>query len=163
MMQTWTQSAPLPALPFVNVYLTLTGANSQVGLSASKVLNYWRSTGIDGYRITGWAQVKNFTSRSKVEEALLNGALFATVDMPNSDWELAGQHTTWSTYEAPAGVPVASIHALAMVGYNATGPIFVTWGARYQATWSWWAIWATGLATVKHTAPLAPNRLGANG
>ena len=158
MMQTWTLSAPLPAHPFVNAYLTLTGANSEEGLSAATVLNYWRSTGIDGYRITSWSPVKDYPSRKKVEEALLNGALFATVRMPNADWELAGQHTTWSTYEAPAGVPVASIHALAMVGYNSIGPIFVTWGARYQATWSWWAIWGTGLAAVRHTAPFAPSR-----
>jgi hypothetical protein len=98
MMQTWTLSAPLPALPFVNAYLTLTGANSEEGLSAATVLNYWRSTGIDGYRITSWSPVKDYTSRSKVEEALLNGALFATVKMPNADWELVAARVSSSVY-----------------------------------------------------------------
>jgi hypothetical protein len=153
MIQTWTLSAPLPAPPFIDAYLKLTDANPEAGVSVATVLNYWRTTGIDGYRITGWSRVTGYTSRNRVEEAMGNGALFATVDMPNADWELAGQHTTWSTNEAPAGVPVASVHALAMVGYDSTGPIFVTWGARYQATWSWWATWAIGLASVSHTAP----------
>ena len=28
-------------------------------------------------------------------------------------------------------------HCVPAVGYNATGPVFVTWGALQQATWEW--------------------------
>ena len=159
MMQTWTGSAPLPAPPFVNAYLALTGANSAAGLSTSQVLNYWRSSGIDGYRITNWSGVRNFTSRNTVEVVMRNGALFATVNMPTADLELGNQDTAiWSTERGTRW--------RTDLGQSRTGDgwlqlnrpdLYHVGVLCHQATWSWWSTWATGLSTVTHAAPFTPN------
>ena len=134
MMQTWARSGPLPTLPFVHAYLVLSGANSAAGLSTSQVLNYCQTRGIDGYRITSLSRVRNYKSRSKVEQAMRNGVLFATVNLPTADLELATQvSATWTTYKAPVGVPASGGHALAMIVYSSAGPVFVTWS---MSNWS---------------------------
>ena len=45
-----------------------------------------------------------------------------------------------------------------LVGYNATGPICVTWGALKQMTWEWWATYAE-----EAYALLSPDWLRATG
>ncbi len=155
-LQTWDAmnglaNSPLATQPFLDAYHTLVGGpgGPEVGLTAREVLNYWQRSGIDNYSISTWHAISAWRNPALIEAALArNGALYASVALPNTDTNFL---PIWTMAGAPYGTPVAGGHALAIVGYDARGPYFATWGGVQHATWQWWKTWGSGAFVVKPT------------
>jgi hypothetical protein len=159
LLQTWSHSGPLRSAPFLAAYHQLDGDSQTAGLTDVQVLNYWQDHGIDGYRIRSWRFLGPTSSRVALERAVdEDGALYAIIEIPIS-LPLTG---TWSLANSPVGTGVAGAHAAALVGYNRTGPVLVSWGRVQQVTWGWWRAWSLGVDAVERSSrPWKPNTVDA--
>jgi hypothetical protein len=93
------------------------------------VLNDWRQQGINGHKVEAFASVKP-TKVTEVKQALaLFGPLYCGLSFPNS----AMGQPTWQLTDDTS---IDGGHCVVMVGYNPLGPVFISWGALYQATWA---------------------------
>jgi hypothetical protein len=96
------------------------------------VLNDWKQQGINGHKVTAYASVDP-TNVTEVKQALaLFGPLYCGLSFPNS----AMNQSTW---ELTSDTSIDGGHCVVMIGYNATGPVFISWGALYQATWEFFS------------------------
>lgn len=163
LLQTWDAKSglangPLATQPFLDAYHTLVGGpgGPNIGLTAREVLNYWQHTGIDNNLISSWHLITAYRNPALIEAALAHsGALYASVALPNTDTNFL---PLWTMANSPYGTPVAGGHALAIVGYDARGPYFATWGGVQHATWQWWRTWGTGAYVVRPGShPWTPN------
>jgi hypothetical protein len=127
------------------------------GALCADVLRYWATTGMltpDGGpdTLTGAASVDPRDLDAVRRAVATFGNLYAGVALPLS----AQSEDVWSsTSDAPGSW---GGHCLPLVGYNAAGPICVTWGALKQMTWEWWATY-----TEEAYALLSPDWLRATG
>lgn len=64
------------------------------------------------------------------------GAVGVGVNLPNSAMQQFDIGQPWDVVANDGGIDGG--HAVALVGYDAVGPVFVTWGAVQRATWAWW-------------------------
>ena len=105
----------------IDEYLKLSGGQD-TGLVETNVLRAWHQGGLFGHKLAAFAPL-NVKHLKPIKQAVdLCGAVYTGVLVP-----------------APAQQQFAAGgHAVPAVGYNATGPIFVTWGRLQQATWQWW-------------------------
>jgi len=163
LLQTWdamngAANGPLATQPFLDAYHTLVGGpgGPDIGLTARQVLNFWQRRGIDNNLISSWRSVAAYRNPAAIEDAVArNGAIYASVALPSTDTSFLA---LWSMVEAPYGTPVAGGHALAIIGYDARGPYFATWGGVQHATWQWWKTWGTGAyVVIPGKAPWNPN------
>ena len=93
------------------------------------VLNAWKKQGINGHKITLYASV-NPANQTEVKQALaIFGPLYCGLSFPNS--AMGAQ-----TWELTSDTSIDGGHCVVMIGYNATGPVFISWGALYQANWA---------------------------
>jgi hypothetical protein len=155
-IQTWRGSGLLPTSGLLKVYQQL-AVGSNAGISPTAAVTYWQTHWIDRYRIAATSGPINYRSRRRVETTLAaNGALLATVLVPQADVDnyTVGLSVPWTvgavrpgnlrTIATPKGSPVAGEHAMAVVGYDSTGPYVVAWGFVDHVTWGWWETWVTG-------------------
>jgi hypothetical protein len=92
------------------------------------VLQAWKQQGIDGHTVNAYASVTP-TNIVEVQRALvLFGPLYCGLSFPNS----AIGAPTW---ELTSDTSIAGGHCVVLISYNATGPVFISWGGLYQATW----------------------------
>src|SRR6185312_14090042 len=100
------------------------------------VLAYWQRTGIAGHQIGAYASL-DVLSMDHVRCAVnLFGGVYIGAALPLS----AQSQTVWDVVDGPSGESgTLGGHAMAVVAYTPTGPVFVTWGALKIATWAWWA------------------------
>jgi len=102
------------------------------------VLQFWRSTGIDGHKIDAWAGLER-GSRAEVEDAIwLFGGAYVGLELPVS----AQRQIVWSvpSGSGDAGVPGSwGGHCVPIVGYDHRGLTCVTWGALKRMTWGFYA------------------------
>jgi hypothetical protein len=92
------------------------------------VLNAWKQQGINGHTVSVYAAV-NPTNTTEVKQAInLFGPLYCGLSFPNSAMGA-------STWELTSDTSIDGGHCVVMIGYNATGPVFISWGALYQASW----------------------------
>lgn len=158
LLQTWKHVGPLNSAPFLAAYHRLVGGagGANVGITESRVLNYWKRHGIDRYRIKSWRDLGRVSSRVALERAVSRyGALYADVAIPSTVPALG---TTWTLAASPRDTPLAGLHAADVVGYNRTGPVLVTWGSIQQVTWAWWGTWLIDVVAVQRsTQPWRPN------
>lgn len=149
LLQTWSHSGPLRSEPFIAVYYRLDGGSQTAGLTIGRVLNFWQHRGIDGYRIRSWRDLGSISSRVGIERAVTRyGALFVDIIIPSS-LPLTGE---WSLANSPPSTSAVAFHAAALVGYNRTGPVLVTWGRVQQVTWGWWRTWGVDVAAVERSS-----------
>jgi hypothetical protein len=146
-IQVWTGNAVngtpvvVPDATILSVYETLSGydpsaPSSDVGCVFVNVLAYWESNGIGGHKIEHFAAL-DVLNQSQVKEAFwLFGGGYLGIALPVS----AQTQTVW---DVPAGGVTGDGapgswggHAVAVVGYNATGPLVITWGSIKQMTWA---------------------------
>lgn len=119
--------------------------SSDAGAEMIDVLREMRNgTGMAGQRIGAYVQIDP-QSRTNVEAALnMLGGIYVGVDLPIS----AQEQTVWDV--APVGGYTPSYaplswggHAMAMLGYDRTHVVFVTWGAVKVATREWFSTYCT--------------------
>ncbi len=102
--------------------------NTDQGGILLDVLNDWKKQGINGHKVSVFASV-NPTNVTEVKQALyLFGPLYCGLSFPNS----AMDQPTW---ELTSDKSIDGGHCVVMIGYNTKGPVFISWGALYQASW----------------------------
>jgi hypothetical protein len=94
-------------------------------------LNYFRKAGIGGHKLGAYAKVQP-TARQHMQASAW---LFGTVYLGLSLSVEQQRQDVWNY--VPDSMPGDwGGHAVNIVGYNAVGPVVVTWGERKQTTWS---------------------------
>ena len=129
-------SEVLKAYEAVAGYDPNTGANDN-GAVEVDVLNYWRSTGIAGHKLTAWAAIE-VSNLERVKQAnWLFGAVYAGVALPvacqnmGDRWDLPeGQSLTGEWAPGSWGG-----HAVPIISYDNGVAAIVTWGKRVKVTW----------------------------
>lgn len=122
-------------------YFTLSGGQDS-GLVEANVLAKWKSQGLFGNKIWGFAPVapKHTNSVKSVVENY--GVAYTGITMPAIAQEQFANGQPWTLTNTAADYDIVGGHAVPIVGYNPQGPIIVTWGKLQQLTWQWWLTYA---------------------
>lgn len=109
------------------------------GLIMLDSLNDWRKTGWNlydnQYTIYAFAAL-NRTDHEEVKQAiyLLNGVQIGVTITKDA----MNQFNVGQTWDITPDTRIVGGHAVYLVGYDATGPICITWGKKQHMTWAWW-------------------------
>lgn len=129
-----TPSIPVPsAQSVVSEYLSYTNGQDS-GVVLSDMLNFWRSSGINGRKIGAFATVAPQDHVEAMNAVYYFGSASLGVQLPVA-WQGAG---VWDCPGSPTGIYAPGSwggHAIPIVAYNATGPIVVSWGGLIPMTW----------------------------
>lgn len=121
-----------------------TGQNDN-GCACLDVLNYWRSTGIDGHKITAFAEI-NVPILHEVQYAIyLFGLAYIGLDLPISAQQMTAQGI-WKDGPNMQGIYDKGSwggHCVIVVGYDTQGLDVITWGQRIRMTWGFWNSYVT--------------------
>ncbi len=109
------------------------------GLVMLDSLNEWRKSGWTAagksYNIYAYAQIDKFNhDELKYSVFLLRGA-YTGFSVPQSAMDQFNAGQPWTVV---SGSRILGGHCVFIKGYNATGPICVTWGRDQQMTWEFW-------------------------
>jgi len=135
LVQTWTGNngsvVTIPDDQLVSTYFTLSGGEDS-GLVMLDVLNYWRTTGIAGHKILGFALADPYDQLELQQASLLFGGLYLGLNMPRAwQWQ-----TVWDVAAGSDGVPGTwGGHAVSLGTFDADGIEIFTWGYRQRVTW----------------------------
>lgn len=137
-----TDAQVLNAYKALSGYDPKTGANDD-GCVELDVLNYWRKTGIAGDKIGAFAATSLHNIEHIKSAIQLFGGLYIGLELPVS----AQTQTVWDVIK---GGSVGKGrkgswggHCVNIVGYNATGPMFVSWGKVMQMTWAFFMMYCS--------------------
>lgn len=149
LVATWTKAAQglvslTTAMVLAN-YAAVTGFDPQTGYDPGTILldelNAWRQTGFQrpGQTLdylTAFGSIQPIDEMSIKRGIAFLGGVLAGVQVPQGFLSL-GLGETWDldTLSGDALRPAGG-HAIALVGYNADGVFFNTWGARTFMPWS---------------------------
>lgn len=147
-LQTWTANAlgrelTVPDSSILAYYEKWDGynpsdASTDQGGVELDVLKSWQQQGFDGNGLDAFAGVSP-ASEYMVQPAInLFGGLYIGVELPVT----AQNQTVWDTSADSAESTDAQPgswggHAIYLVGYDAIGPVCVTWGLLKKMTWAW--------------------------
>lgn len=119
-------------------YFDLTGGED-TGLVETDVLKVWQSnSGLFGHRLDAFAPINVKHTQTIKQGVLLCGAVYTGVLIPAPAQGQFANHQPWDLTGTSQDDDIEGGHAVPIVGYNATGPIVVTWAALQQVTWRWW-------------------------
>ena len=127
----------------VAAYSAITGYNPKTGKNdngavETKVLNYWRKTGIAGHKIFAYAALEPKNHNHIMLSAFLFGGCYIGMALPIT----AQRQKVWSVPPGGAtgqGAPGSwGGHAVPVIGYDSHGLTVITWGATKKMTWSFW-------------------------
>jgi hypothetical protein len=106
--------------------------NTDQGGVLLDVLRDWKNQGINSHKIDAYASA-DASNLTEVKQALsLFGPLYAGLSFPNS---AQGQ----SEWVVTNDTSIDGGHCVVIIGYNATGPVAISWGALYQMTWEFFS------------------------
>ena len=106
-------------------------ATNDTGASTSGLIGLLATSGLDGIHAIAASQLGDPRDIHSVEVAVTElGGVLATLARTPVDSSVA----LWTS-----GAPeISSSHEVAVLGYDATGPLLATWGRLVRASWSWW-------------------------
>jgi hypothetical protein len=96
------------------------------------VLNDWKHQGINGHTLLAYARVNPANTDELKQAMALFGPLYTGLNFPNS----AMGQPEWVVTDDTS---IDGGHCVVLIGYNATGPVAISWGANYQMTWDFYA------------------------
>ncbi len=114
--------------------------NTDQGAEMQSVREYWQKTGFTlggtDHTILLFAEVD--ISDVTVAQWVLDefGAVGVGVNLPQSAMDQFDAGQTWDVVANDGGI--LGGHAIALVGYTPTGPVFLSWARVVHATWAWW-------------------------
>lgn len=119
-------------------YLSMTGGQD-TGLVEADVLKAWMARGgLFGHQLAAFAPLAVKHTTAIKQAVWLCGAVYTGVLMPAPAQQQFADGQPWDLTGTSADHQIEGGHAVPILGYNATGPIVVTWGALQQVTWRWW-------------------------
>jgi hypothetical protein len=120
--------------------------NTDQGGTIPEALTLWRSQGVGGRKILGWAEV-NLGDRAELLSACwLFGGLYCGFNVPQSAIDQFRAGEPWNVVSDDGGI--VGGHCVPWVGYNATGPVVVTWGKVQPTTWAFFKKYFDEVAAV---------------
>ena len=137
--QDWTY----PGDPAVQAeFFNLTGGKN-IGLIETNVLQAWMAPGgLFGNQLAAFAPINIRHIPVIRQTTWLCGAVYAGVLISQTQQTQFAQNKTWRLTGSASDSMILGGHAVPIVGYNAIGPIIVTWGQLVQCTWEWWLTYA---------------------
>ena len=143
MIEAWTAAAAGAAVEITNQQVLsafdlvkqVDPQTGEAGAVVLDVLNLWRKTGIGGHQIGAFARVSLTNGGLVRSGAWLFGGLYLGLQLPVT----AQTQETWDwtgSLSGPAAPGSWGGHAVDVVGYDAAGLTFVTWGSLKRMTWS---------------------------
>jgi hypothetical protein len=106
------------------------------GANITDILNYWRSTGIAGHKIDGWAQIDH-TNIQEVKQAIyLFGGVNPGFQVPQSAMDQNSQGQPWTVVPNDGGI--VGGHSVPAFDYSPTGGTVSTWGMKQAFDWNFW-------------------------
>jgi hypothetical protein len=137
--QQWTYPGDQPVQ---TEYFNLTGGKD-TGLVETVVLKTWSTTpGLFTHELVAYAPIAVKHTVTIRQAVSLCGAVYTGVLIPAPAQQQFADGKPWELTHTAADNDIEGGHAVPIVGYNATGPIVVTWGALQQVTWEWWLKYA---------------------
>jgi hypothetical protein len=151
--QIFTRSPePLAPGPWIAAYDALLAAEQpgvspgpSAGLAVAPVLATWAGPGIAGTRIASARALG--LGQASIERALRAGPLYGVVDLPApTDPGVAPlvdtsyvALTQWTPADPGSSYLSGGLHAVAVVGFDASSVFLESWGYVQPVSWSWWA------------------------
>lgn len=133
---------PFAAATVLGWYSAITGynpndPNSDQGANELDVLNFWRKNGLSSHILGAYAAV-DVANQAEVRTAVwVCGVVYIGFEVFQSAMDQFNLGQSWDVAADP-GQDLGG-HAVPVVGYNATGPVVITWGKAQQMTWAFWA------------------------
>lgn len=120
----------------VHTYLTMThGADT--GLVEANVLSTWRTTGLFGDRIVGYAPQDHRNDDELRSVVAAFGASYLGVAVPAPAQQQFAAGEPWDLTGTSADQQIEGGHAVPAVGYDADYVYVVTWAKVQPVTWRW--------------------------
>ncbi len=141
-------AAPPPATTTeaVRIWHRLNGGGGG-GLLDSQLLHAWHArAGLLGTRLVSWRRLDVLDTTELKRAIRADGALYADVVIP-ADAEPLFARRVWSLPTPPAAA--LGGHAVAIVGWERSGLLAVTWGRLVLIPYSWWRSHATSAYAVR--------------
>jgi hypothetical protein len=130
---------PVPSEAVIDAeYFKLTGGQD-TGLVEANVLAAWRSTGLFGEKIAGYAPIKPSDIEGIKQAIAFYGAAYLGILCPNSAQQQFANGEPWSY----VGEQAVDGHCIVAVGYNAQGVECATWGRVVLVEWNFLAHYLT--------------------
>jgi hypothetical protein len=122
----------MPKRDVVKLYLHLTGG-VDTGLNELDVLNYWRTTVVNGDRILAFVGIDP-RNHTHVQQAVqLFGGVYIGFQVQENCIQEFDNRQPWTP-----GPLTTDGHAVFVTGYDQSGVTVLTWGNTQKATWGWW-------------------------
>jgi len=112
--------------------------NTDQGGVELDVLNYWRAVGIGNHKIAAFVALDPLNWDHVRAACFLFGGCYIGLALPKS---CEGRGAWRLDLSGQSGNPSPGSyggHAVPIVGYNAEGPIVITWGAPLQMSWDFY-------------------------
>lgn len=122
----------------VKLYSTVSGYDPATGLNdngaaITDVLEQWRTKGLSGRKILGWAQIDH-TNIEAVKQAIwLFGAVDIGVNLPKSAMDQFQGGKPWTLVANDGGIEGG--HSFPLFGYGSQGCNGNTWATRWGIDW----------------------------
>lgn len=132
------------------------------GLAATAVLNHWRQKGLGGRRLAAYAAIEPGNREQLAALIWQVGGVFCGLNLPLT----ARTDRVWSVPPDALGDAAApgswGGHAVAVIGFDHSGLIAVSWGTIQRITWEFWRRYGDEAYAV-FPAPLDPEHLHLDG
>lgn len=138
--QAWSElavgvEAQVTTAEVLTAYFKLTGGQD-TGAVLIDALNQWRSSGVAGHKILAFAEIRLGDDRTLEAAIDLFGGAYVGLTLPSNWQDAIDAGRAWADTSM---LPNPSDgHCVWLVGYNATGPVCVTWGQLQQMSWAFW-------------------------
>ena len=125
----------------LNDYSSITGYDRQTGANDNgavelDVLNYWRTKGIAGQPIEGYASIEPPDATLVKQAVYLFGGVYIGFEVPQSALNQYDAGQEWDLVANDGGI--AGGHAVPVFGYDLEGCTVVTWGTVQRMSWNFW-------------------------
>lgn len=135
-MVTPTEEDVVTAYAAVSGYNPQNGSNDN-GAAITDVLEYWRTKGIAGHKIEGWAEVNHANIPAIKQAIYLFGGVDIGVQLPNAAMSQVNEGVAWDLVTNDGGIDGG--HSIPNFGYGRDGTNCITWGKRQGMSWAWFA------------------------
>jgi hypothetical protein len=126
----------LKAYSAISGYDPKTGANDN-GCAITDVLNYMRVTGIQGYKIEGWAQIDHTSLLHLHQGIYIFGGNNIGVQLPAIAQDQFSDNQSWEVVPDDGGIEGG--HCILESGYGSEGSNFESWGKGDQKASNEWS------------------------